>query len=783
MGRRFLRPIASESRVLTKPERNYGMLPKTVKDRNKAIREEEARLKLEQGLNRTRKMVKHEKTIKKRENRKEKKIEKPVGYACEPLSEEESRKGAYEREGLAVMFALRTFGMYLRSRPFILRTDQKALTYLFNQSKPSDRVQGWLNTMSEFNFEFDLEYIKGKENVVADALSRRPDLAIRTIRACRLRIESEDDTRTEIKREQIRAPEFIEIFRALRKILGPMDRYTVKELDIRDKYVIQNELLYRKEVGAYECCKLLLCIPRTMRKTILEECHNTLISGHLGGDKTYHRAKQSVYWIGMKIDILDYVNRCVYCKGGKPESGKTRGLLQPLPIPEGPWRSISMDFIVGLPEVGEYSGIMTVVDRFTKSARFVPMTTREDGGDVAELLFIHVISEKGFPSDIVSDRDPRFTGEVWQGLMKRAQTKLRMSTAHHPQTDGQTERMNRTLEEMLRVTLLENHNMDWVKLLPSIKLAYNSAKQSSTGMSPMEAEMGIKPNMPLQLVVGNENGNKELPLNSLVGLELDDHLYRQNKIQLAVQRNLLKAQSIQKEYADRKRVFEQFKVGDKVMVSSRNIRAVGKGVTKLQEKFYGPCVVERVVSPLAYQIQLPQALRYRHPVFPLSLLRRVDPTDKPPRVPGTEPAPGISFSPAEPKRRGRRSTGSNAKNLGNDEEDDTIYEIDRIVGREWRDGTLKYEVVWSGYDEKDTTWEPARSFVGETAKEILENYERTYLDEKARKAAERAQAQQSRKRDRATAGLDNGKPRYELRGGAKMCLSECTPMFHLHRNQ
>eukprot|EP00736_Rhodelphis_marinus_P009256 Rmarinus@m.9834 len=198
-GNKSERPIAHEARVLSTAEQNYGISPVRVKQRNKERRE------------------------------------KPVGFACMELTEEEARKGAYEREGLAVMFALRTFGMYLRARPFVLRTDQQALTHLFNQSKPSDRVQGWLNTMSQYNFEFELQYIKGKDNIVADALSRRPDLmTVRTaIRSLRLNTSMPGFTREDVRKEQLATPEYRKVVSALR-LTAPV--LTKAQIAAREKH-------------------------------------------------------------------------------------------------------------------------------------------------------------------------------------------------------------------------------------------------------------------------------------------------------------------------------------------------------------------------------------------------------------------------------------------------------------------------------------------------------------------------------------------------------------------
>jgi len=180
-------------------------------------------------------------------------------------------------------------------------------------------------------------------------------------------------------------------------------------------------------------------------------------------------------------------------------------LLQPLPIPERPWVSVSMDFIIGFPKVDGMNTIMVVVDRFTKYAVFVAAPTMCTAEVVVELFYRNVVKYFGVPSDIISDRDVRFMGRFWTTLFNMMGTRLKFSTANHPQIDGQTERINALLEEYLRhyVTAMQRN---WLELLDSAQFCYNLQKSSATEASPFELVLGAQPQTPAEIAVQISGG-------------------------------------------------------------------------------------------------------------------------------------------------------------------------------------------------------------------------------------------------------------------------------------
>ena len=199
----------------------------------------------------------------------------------------------------------------------------------------------------------------------------------------------------------------------------------------------------------------------------------------------------------MGEDVQAYVKSCLVCQMDKTERKKAAGLLQPLPIPERPWENISMDFIIGFPKVRDFKSVFVVVDRFSKYVVFIPASDACPEEKAAKLFFNNVVKHFRLPRDIVSDRDARFTGRFWVELFKLLGSELKFSTANHPQTDGQTERINALLKEYLMhyVTATQKN---WVDLLDTAQLCYNLQRSSTTGMSPFELAIGVQPRVPLE---------------------------------------------------------------------------------------------------------------------------------------------------------------------------------------------------------------------------------------------------------------------------------------------
>jgi hypothetical protein len=235
-----------------------------------------------------------------------------------------------------------------------------------------------------------------------------------------------------------------------------------------------------------------ICVPnpKHLKETILQEAHDSAYSIHPGTTKMYNDLKTQYWWYGMKWDIAEYVSLCDTCQRVKSEHQRLAGLLQPLKIPEWKWEEIGMDFIVGLPHTrAGYDSIWVIVDRLTKVAHFIPVKITYSGANLAELYMSRIVCLQGVPKKIVSDRGSKFTSKFWEKLHESMDTKLNFSSAYHPQTDGQTERTNQILEDMLRACALK-YGKSSDKSLPYTEFSYNNSYQASIEMAPYEALYG-----------------------------------------------------------------------------------------------------------------------------------------------------------------------------------------------------------------------------------------------------------------------------------------------------
>jgi hypothetical protein len=306
-----------------------------------------------------------------------------------------------------------------------------------------------------------------------------------------------------------------------------------------------------------------LCVPdiKSIRELILKEAHETTYSIHPGSEKMYQDLKKTFWWYGMKRDIAEYVAVCDSCQRIKEEHQRPAGLLQPLQISEWKYNEIGMDFIVGLPRTRTgYDSIWLVVDRLTKAAHFIPVKITYNSAVLAELYMARIVCLHGVPKKIVSDRGTQFTSHFWQQLHEALGTHLNFSSTYHPQTDGQIERTNQILKDMLRACALQD-KIGWNKRLPYAELSYNNSYQASLKMSPFEALYGRNCRTPLHW----DQPGERLVFGPDILLEAEENI--------RMVREILKAsQSRQQSYADTRRRELSFEVGDYVYLKVSPIR-------------------------------------------------------------------------------------------------------------------------------------------------------------------------------------------------------------------
>ncbi|KAI3687192.1 hypothetical protein L1987_80885 [Smallanthus sonchifolius] len=343
----------------------------------------------------------------------------------------------------------------------------------------------------------------------------------------------------------------------------------------------------------------------------MNETHKTRYSVHPGADKMYKDLRYQYWWPGMKKDIVLYVAKCLTCSKVKAEHQRPSGLLEQPEIPVWKWECIAMDFITKLPRTTHgHDSIWVIVDRLTKSAHFLPI--RDDYGvkKLARIYINEIVSRHGVPLNIISDRDGRFTSRFWKSLQPSLGTQLNLSTAYHPQTDGQSERTIQTLEDMLRVCVID-FDGNWDSHLPLIEFSYNNSYHTIINMAPFEALYGRKCRSP---ICWNEIGESQI--TELIQ-ETSDKVLR-------IRDNLLAARSRQKSYADKRRKPLEFRFGDLVLLKVSPCKGVvrfrKKG--KLAPRFVGPFKILERIGKVAYKLELPESLNNVHPTFHVSNLKK-----------------------------------------------------------------------------------------------------------------------------------------------------------------
>ena len=355
----------------------------------------------------------------------------------------------------------------------------------------------------------------------------------------------------------------------------------------------------------------------SLRQRLIAEHHDAPIAGHLGRDKTYEVLSRRFYWPGMGTAVTAYVRSCDMCQRTKTRNHPVLGLAQPLPVPVAPWELVGMDFITQLPESRHgNTQIVMFTDHLTKMCHFVAATTPLTAEEVAGIYMRHVFRLHGYPAGIVSDRDRRFVSDFWKSLQQQLGTKLRMSTAYHPQTDGQTERMNRTLEEMIRAHVDVDHQ-NWDELLCAAEFAYNNSLHGSSKFTPFYLNSGRHPHTPAVWL-----SNAPLPPASQ-SPDADAFVRKLKESLESAREHLKRAKEVQAAQANKSRKEHTFAVGDKVLLETKFVGAARHGpARKLRHLYFGkPLVVVEVVSPTAVRLTGFPAGWKGHPVINVSRLR------------------------------------------------------------------------------------------------------------------------------------------------------------------
>jgi hypothetical protein len=601
--------------------------------------------------------------------------QQPIAFLSHKLHSAEQRYPTHEQELLAIIIALKEWRHYLHGRKFKIITDHRSIQFLSTQPNLSPRQIRWSESLQQFDYE--VQYKPGKTNVVADALSRRSDHRNSSVPTQLSNLVASthsiaNDLLVQVKSAYQNDPTCLELL-------------ANNTTNRKSLYQIRNQLIFSGN-------QLYIPADDSIKSALMKEAHDSATSGHVGMTKTLDSLSRFYFWPKMQLDVREYVGSCRACQSNKPRSQNQPGLLRSIPHPPRRWQLITMDLITQLPRTRTgFDAIFVIVDKCSKMIHCIATTTTVTAAELANLFFREVFRHHGLPSSIISDRDPRFTSSFWTELWKRLGTSLAMSTAYHPQTDGQTERANRTIEDMLRAMVSQRQD-DWDQHLTAVEVAYNNSRQESTGFSPFFLNSGQHPILPLTSVISTDeaipNAAAEDLLQQLV-LSLSE-----------AEANVTRAQNRQQEQANRHRTELELEVGQQVL------RLKQKAAAKLSPRWIGPFTIKRKISSLAYELELPSTLQI-HPVFHISKLKPINSSER--------------FDPHRP------SPPSRPPPEIIDEQEQ--YEVEAIRAHrmgKWRKQMYKqYLVKWRGYPEHENTWEWEDSLTG--AEEVVADYESSLL--------------------------------------------------------
>ncbi|UYV72398.1 hypothetical protein LAZ67_9002947, partial [Cordylochernes scorpioides] len=500
--------------------------------------------------------------------------EKVISYLSRTLSKAEQNYSTTEKECLAVVWSMSKLRPYLYGRHFKIVTDHHALCWLKNLKDPTGRLARWALKIQEY--DFDIIHKSGKKHLDADGLSRGP-----------LPETDWDEDFERLFLNQITDEEdkFIE---SVKKNLNGSRR------SIAQNFKEEDGCLFKKNPNP-EGRAWLLVVPENKKREIMKEYHNHMSNGHLGVARTMYRIKSKYFWPSMLKDVSEFVKTCHLCQSRKGSNQLPSGLLQPIPPANFPFERIGIDFVGPLPSTKNRKNWIIVLSdyyiRYAETRAVSEATVKE----VSKFLVEDIFLRHGAPQYLISDRGSQFTSNLMKEVMKTCKIKHCFTTSYHPQTNGLTERLNRTLINMLSM-YVNTDQKNWDEILPFITHAYNTTIQETTGYSPFFLMFGREPTSLLD------------DRNISVDIDKDDydeyikhHLDKINRTRKLVINNTIKTQERMKKNYDKKHMERSYEPGELVAVWTP-IRKIGK-CEKLLRKYFGPYRILKKLSNVNYLIE------------------------------------------------------------------------------------------------------------------------------------------------------------------------------------
>jgi transposase InsO family protein len=442
----------------------------------------------------------------------------PIAYHSRKFSSAEENYDVHDKELLAIVVALEHWRIYAEScSDLVIFSDHKNLVNFTTTKTLNRRQVRWSELLGQHKFK--IVYTPGKDNGRADALSRRTDIA------------------------------------GTKKITNSTVLQIQEDGSLGPARMINSLTMH---IG--------INVPDELQEQIIRQHHDDPVHGHPGITRTMELIRRNYEFKNMKDKITSYIKKCADCQRNKHSTHAPYGEMQPMELPTKPWTDISMDFVTGLPLSRDpatglaYDAILVIVDRFTKYALFIPFRKDYTAVQLAHVLKDRLIRHYGIPKSIISDRDKLFTSNYWATLMAEIGTQRKLSTAYHPETDGQTERTNRTMKTYLKI-YSNNAQNNWLSLLAMAQLSYNNKLSEATGTTPYFANHGTHPNLFERTLPGPKAEAAVKDADEMKAL----HQLLHDKT--------LKAQQSSISHVNRKRkTAPQLKEGDKVYLHTKNLR-------------------------------------------------------------------------------------------------------------------------------------------------------------------------------------------------------------------
>ena len=568
-----------------------------------------------------------------------------IGYHSKTLTPAEQNYAIHDKEFLAVVRGLETYRHLLMgtSHPVTVYTDHKNLEYYTHPQNITRRVARLIPRLADYNYT--LVHVPGQANR-ADPLSRRPDF------------HPDPDRNAQVT---VLPPH---VFAHATTLSSLDDGVRAGQLTHKDtltrwsssfSFTKTNNLFWYGD-------RLVVVDDLPLRRGVISLYHDSPTAGHPGISKTLWAVNRDFWWPNMKQTVTDYVKGCITCQSRKNNPTNPK----PLPYPISsetyslPFTSVAMDFITKLPKSHTYDTILTITDTFSKASIFIPCNETVDAPNTALLYATYVLPYFGLPSRIISDRDPRFTATFSAELCRLLQIDQNISTAYHPQTDGQSERTNQRLEQYLRI-FVDFHQNDWDRWLPLAQYTLNTWPHAVTKKTPFDLIMGYTPRV------------HQIARSHTMSPNLDQRLAHISEARREAGEAMKRAQNLTTPTR-----FTPYCVGDRVWLEAKNLSTTHP-TAKLAPRRYGPFLVTAAISHTTYRLKLPPAWRI-HNVFHASLLT-------PYRETITN---GAKYQEPPP-------------DLVNGQPE---WEVEKVLGSRRRRNQLQYLIRWKGFSEAHDSWEP-----------------------------------------------------------------------------